>query len=71
MKGFLVLCGYVFMLYFIIFEKKINIIKLIFWGSVFLVSGIINGGFGEFFVCFREINWLDVGCVFNSIVEFK
>lgn len=51
--------------------KKINKNKLIFWGSVFLVSGIINGGFGEFFVCFREINGLDVGCVFNSIVEFK
>lgn len=57
--------------FILLISKKKNKNKLIFWGSVFLVSGIINGGFGEFFVCFREINGLDVGCVFNSIVEFK
>lgn len=51
--------------------KKINENKLTSWGSVSPASGITNGGLGELLVCLRETNGLDVGCVFNSIVELK
>lgn len=52
-------------------SKKNKKNKLTSWGSVSPASGITNGGLGELLVCLRETNGLDVGCVFNSIVELK